>query len=78
MKWEVRKISWHSYVAFHDLIDNDGNYLGCVRGDTRPGHGFTPYTNDMADLAEFPTQSTLEEAKAMLVAHFAYKKLKGE
>lgn len=76
--WQVRERGWESYVWFHDLIDNDGNHLGCVRGDTRPGHGFAAYTHHMADLAEFPTQSTLEEAKAMLVAHFAYKKLKGE
>lgn len=73
--WQEREKGWESYVWFHDLIDNDGNHLGCIRGDTRLGHGFTPYTNDMADLAQFPTQSTLEEAKAMLIAHFAWTQL---
>lgn len=61
-------------LRFHDLVDDEGNLLGWVREDKRPGHGFTPQLNSRPT-ALFPTQNTLKEAKDMLLAHFVLKKL---
>lgn len=65
------------HIHFHDLVDDDDNLLGYVREDKRPGHGFTPMTSTSEGRAQFPTQSTLKEAKDMLLAHFVLKKLEG-
>lgn len=62
-------------LRFHDLLDDEGNLLGWVREDKRPGHGFTPATNTSEGRAQFPTQATLKDAKALLIAHFVRKKL---
>jgi hypothetical protein len=68
--------SWvHKHLTFYDLLDDDGNQLGFVRHDNRPGQGYTPYTAINYGDAQFPTQSTLKEAKALLVAHFVAKRL---
>jgi hypothetical protein len=64
----------HEKLLFHDLLDDEGFLLGCVCEDKRTHNSFTPSTNDHY-LAKFPTQSTLKEAKALLVAHFVAKKL---
>ena len=69
--------SWtREHLTFYDLLDDDGNMLGYVRHDNRPGHGYTPHTAYVDDrLAQFPTQSTLKEAKDLLIAHFVAKRL---
>lgn len=87
MKWAKPRhagtpSSWTwEHISFHDLLDDEGNLLGYVREDRRPGHGFTPYTNNNDPInprAQFPTQATLKDAKAMLTAHFVAKILEGE
>lgn len=65
--WEV--------LRFHNLEDHEGNLLGWVREDTRPGHGFTAATNAADGRAQFPTVATLKEAKAQLIHHFVLKRL---
>jgi hypothetical protein len=81
MRWAKGKTaghpgSWvHKHLTFYDLLDDDGNELGFVKHDNRPGHGYTPNTTHSDGLAQFPTQSTLKQAKALLVAHFVAKKL---
>lgn len=62
----------YDHIRFHDLII-DGSLAGYVREDKRPGHGFTPMLAN--GLARFPTQSTLEDAKQLIVAHFVSLKL---
>jgi hypothetical protein len=80
VRWSIRRAgvpdtwTWEN-IFFHDLLDKDNSLLGYVREDKRPGHGFTPYTNLSEGRAQFPTQATLREAKAMLVAHFVIEKL---
>lgn len=82
MKWVKRHAgvpntwTWDN-IFFHDLLDDSGNLLGYVREDKRPGYWFTASTNQPG-LAQFPTKSTLKEAKDMLVAHFVLKKLEDE
>lgn len=61
------------HIIFHDLLDDEDNLLGYVREDKRPGHGFAPQTNNYVSRAQFPTQATLEDAKALLIAHFVTK-----
>ena len=58
--------------------NSHNHLLGYVREDKREGHGFTPYTNLSEGRAQFPTQSTLKEAKDMLLAHFVLQKLEEE
>jgi hypothetical protein len=64
-------------ITHHHLYLNDPWAHGFVREDKRPGHGFTPYTRDSDGRAQFPTQDTLEAAKAMLLAHVVANKLEG-
>ena len=65
----------YEHIYYHDLLDAEDNLLGYVREDKRPGHGFTPYTNHAEGRAQFPTQATLKEAKALLAAHFVAQRL---
>jgi hypothetical protein len=83
MWWKHRRAgvpdTWtYENIFFHDLMTSDGTLLGYVREDKRAGHGFTPYTNLSEGGAQFPTQSTLKEAKDMLLAHFVLQKLEEE
>ena len=41
--------------------------MGSVREDTRTGHGFLASLNDR--YVSFPTTDTLDESKALLIAH---------
>jgi hypothetical protein len=81
MRWAAKRRAgvpgtwtWE-HIFFHDLLDDEGNLLGYVREDNRPDHGFTPMTNINEGRAQFPTQSTLKDAKALLTTHFVLKKL---
>lgn len=84
MRWAAKRHAgapgtwtWE-HIFFYDLLDDEGNLLGYVREDNRPDHGFTPYTNQVERTnprAQFPTQSTLKDAKALLTTHFVLKKL---
>jgi hypothetical protein len=81
MRWRPPQQAGHPdswvgrHLTFYDLLDDDGDILGFVRHDNRPGHGYTPHTAHADDRAQFPTQSTLKQAKALLVAHLVAKKL---
>ena len=66
----------HEHIQAHDLLDDTGVFLGYIYHDDRAGHGFTPYTSlNHDDRAQFPTQSTLKDAKVLLLAHFVAIKL---
>lgn len=69
----------HEHISSHDLWV-DGMKVGYVYHDDRPGYGYIPYTNPFMPNAlrpRFPTQSTLEDAKALLVVYIVVNKLQG-
>ena len=71
-----REGSWTNKLYFHDLVDDDDRSLGWVREDTRVDPPICqPMTN--TNWPRFPAYDSLEEAKAVLLAHFVAKKLEG-
>jgi hypothetical protein len=78
MRWSVTHVDKpkglrrnYAYI-FHDLVDDDDEVLGWVREDV-VNRRYSPMGNNPT--GSLPEQPTLDEAKAILIAHFVALRL---